>query len=94
MRLQADHVNRTLVPAFYRYLQAQDHPAQLAAQDEFTAAIHTLVGLFERAAQEVGGTGLWKGDASEGGTLGWADVMVAPCECAPYLSGCPVEGAR
>jgi glutathione S-transferase len=24
IRLQADHVNRTLVPSFYRYLQAQD----------------------------------------------------------------------
>ena len=24
IRLQADHVNRALVPAFYRYLQAQD----------------------------------------------------------------------
>lgn len=76
VRLQSDHINRTLVPAFYRYLQAQDPAAQVAGQDEFKAAVDTLVGLFERADKEVGGTGLWK----EGGELGWADVMVGPCE--------------
>ncbi|KAN0085796.1 valine---tRNA ligase [Tylopilus felleus] len=74
VRLQADHVNRVFVPAFYRYLQAQDTDAQIAGGKEFRAAIDTLVGLFERAESQVGGTGLWK----EGGDLGWADVMVAP----------------
>ena len=28
VRLQADHVNRTPVPAFYRYIQAQDEGAR------------------------------------------------------------------
>ncbi|KAI9568091.1 glutathione S-transferase [Boletus coccyginus] len=74
VRLQSDHINRTLVPAFYRYLQAQDPSAQISGQNEFRAAIDTLVSLFERADKEVGGTGLWK----EGGELGWADVMVGP----------------
>lgn len=84
MRLQADHINRTLVPAFYRFLQAQDSDAQIAGGNEFRAAIEALVGLFERADKEVGGTGLWK----EGGELGWADVTVAPCEfvMGPLLS--------
>ncbi|KAH7921168.1 glutathione S-transferase [Leucogyrophana mollusca] len=74
VRLQADHVNRTLVPAFYRYLQAQDPEAQIAGGKEFHAAIEHLIELFERAAGEVGGTGLWK----EGGELGWVDVVVGP----------------
>ncbi|KAF8548259.1 glutathione S-transferase [Imleria badia] len=74
VRLQSDHINRVLVPAFYRYLQAQDPAAQTAGETELRAAIETLVGLFERAENQVGGTGLWK----EGGELGWADVMVGP----------------
>ncbi|KAI6158533.1 glutathione S-transferase [Pisolithus thermaeus] len=74
VRLQSDHINRTLVPAFYRYLQAQDPDAQIAGGREFLDAIETLVGLFERAEREVGGTGLWK----EGGKLGLADILVGP----------------
>ena len=75
VRLQSDHINRVLVPAFYRYLQAQDPTAQAAGETELRATIDTLVGLFERAESQVGGTGLWK----ESGELGWADVMVGPC---------------
>jgi hypothetical protein len=75
VRLQSDHINRTLVPAFYRYLQAQDPEAQISGGKEFHAAIRYLVELFERAEREVGGTGLWM----EGGDLGWADVIVGPC---------------
>ncbi|KAI5982778.1 glutathione S-transferase [Pisolithus albus] len=74
VRLQADHVNRTLVPVFYRYLQAQDPDAQIAGGREFLDAIETLVGLFERADREVGGTGLWK----DGGELGLVDILVGP----------------
>ncbi|KAI6003141.1 glutathione S-transferase [Pisolithus albus] len=74
VRLQADYVNRTLFPAFYRYLEAQDPDAQIAGRKEFLDAIETLVGLFERAEREVGGTGLWK----EGGELGLADLLVGP----------------
>ncbi|KAG0694027.1 glutathione S-transferase [Suillus ampliporus] len=74
VRLQSDHINRTLVPAFYRYLQAQDPEAQISGEKEFHVAIQSLVELFERAEREVGGTGLWV----EGGDLGWADVVVGP----------------
>jgi len=76
VRLQADHINRTLVPAFYRYLQAQDASSQIEGGKDFHTSIASLVGLFERAENENEGTavGLWK----EGGELGWADVMVGP----------------
>lgn len=63
------------MPAFYRYLQAQDPEAQIDGGKEFHAAIQYLVELFERAEREVGGTGLWV----EGGDLGLADVVVGPC---------------
>ena len=94
MRLQADHISRTLVPAFYKYLQAQDCEEQIVKGKEFHTAIEGLVALFERAEREIlggggeagvgervalkKGLGLWI--ESEGGQdLGWADVMVAPC---------------
>jgi len=94
VRLQADHISRTLVPAFYRYLQAQDPEEQIVKGEEFHTAIDGLVALFERAEREIlagggeagagervalkKGLGLWI--ESEGGQdLGWADVMVAPC---------------
>ncbi|KXN81732.1 Glutathione S-transferase DHAR3, chloroplastic [Leucoagaricus sp. SymC.cos] len=89
-RLQADHVNRTIIPSFYRFLQAQDTEVQIASGKEFHHAIETLVGLFERAEREIlggngvtgegerkalsKGLGLW----IDGGELGWADVMIAP----------------
>lgn len=63
------------MPAFYRYLQAQDRGTQISGGKEFHAAIRSLVELFKRAERGVGGTGLWV----EGGDLGWADVVVAPC---------------
>ncbi|KAG6379633.1 glutathione S-transferase [Boletus reticuloceps] len=37
VRLQSDHINRTLVPAFYRYLQAQDPTTQITGEKEFKA---------------------------------------------------------
>ncbi|KIM53095.1 hypothetical protein SCLCIDRAFT_1223192 [Scleroderma citrinum Foug A] len=74
VRLQSDHINRALVPAFYRFLQAQDVVPQIAAGKELLDAIETLAGLFERAEREVGGTGLW----IEDGELNLADVLVAP----------------
>jgi glutathione S-transferase len=95
VRLQADHIGRTLVPAFYRYLQGQDPEKQIVEEKEFHTAIDGLVALFERAEREIlagggeagagervalkKGLGLWI--ESEGGQdLGWADVMVAPCK--------------
>ncbi|KAF9448960.1 hypothetical protein P691DRAFT_728708 [Macrolepiota fuliginosa MF-IS2] len=90
VRLQADHVNRNLVPAFYRFLQAQDTETQINTGKEFHQAIETLVGLFERAEREILGGGGVSGEGEqralskglglwiEGGELGWTDVMVAP----------------
>ncbi|KZT66579.1 glutathione S-transferase [Daedalea quercina L-15889] len=75
IRLQADHVNRTLVPTFYRYIQAQDEEKQIQAGKDFVEAINGLVKLFQRADKESGSNvGLWR----EGGTLSLADVMAGP----------------
>ncbi|KAF4581330.1 hypothetical protein EYR40_002918 [Pleurotus pulmonarius] len=90
VRLQADHVNRTLVPAFYRFLQSQDTDAQIQNGKDYHAAIEQLVSLLERAEKEVvsiggvsgegelralkSGLGLWV----EGGDLGLVDVMAGP----------------
>ncbi|KAF5364137.1 hypothetical protein D9756_000141 [Leucocoprinus leucothites] len=90
VRLQADHVNRTIIPAFYRFLQAQDTEAQINTGREFHEAIVGLVALLERAEREVLGGGGVSGEGErnalskglglwiDGGDLGWADVMVAP----------------
>jgi glutathione S-transferase len=79
VRLQCDHINRILVPAFYRYLQAQNSSAQIECGKEFLTSIEQLVALFERAEQEQESTavGLW----NEGGQLGRADIMAGPCRC-------------
>jgi len=93
VRLQADHVTRTIIPAFYRYLQAQEGSAQIEFEKEFTAALEGLVLLFERAEREIVdaagvsgegerkalklGLGLWV----DGGDIGLTDVLVGPCEC-------------
>ncbi|KAF5322384.1 hypothetical protein D9619_000743 [Psilocybe cf. subviscida] len=52
-RLQGDHINRALVPAFYRYLQAQDEEKQISAGKDFLEALEGLVKLLERAEQEI-----------------------------------------
>lgn len=83
VRLQADHVSRTLVPAFYRYLQAQDADAQIAGGREFHAALEQLAVLLERADVEAKGVprlGLYSASSDEVGELGWTDVMAGPCE--------------
>ncbi|TCD71437.1 hypothetical protein EIP91_010143 [Steccherinum ochraceum] len=75
IRLQADHVNRTLVPAFYRYIQAQDEEKQVTGAKDFVDALIGLVMLFERAeAETTTDFGLWKKD----GRLSLADVMAGP----------------
>lgn len=91
VRLQSDYVNRTLLPAFYRFLLAQDKSLQVASGTEFHAAIETLVTFLERAEREVLGGGGAAGEGErralgvglglwiEGGRLGWVDVMVGPC---------------
>ncbi|KAF9534655.1 glutathione S-transferase [Crepidotus variabilis] len=62
VRLQVDHVNRSLVPAFYRYLQAQDEKKQIESGKEFLESIEKLVGLLERAEREILGGGGAAGD--------------------------------
>ncbi|KAF7355721.1 Glutathione transferase [Mycena sanguinolenta] len=90
VRLQCDHISRSLVPAFYRFLQAQEESAQIENGKEFRAAIESLVALFERTEKEIVqgggaagvgeqralgvGLGLWL----EGGDLNLTDAMVAP----------------
>jgi len=76
VRLQSDHVNRSLIPAFYRYIQAQDETAQIEGGKEFLDAIEGLVALFERAEKEgeLDAVGLYRAD----GELGWADVSASP----------------
>lgn len=67
VRFQADHVNRHLVPAFYRYLQAQETEKQEEGYKEFVEAIEKLCELFQKAEKECPeAVGLWK----EGGKLG------------------------
>src|SRR5579863_5699869 len=75
VRLQADHISRSLVPAFYRFLQAQDPDAQVAGMQEFTDAVEHLASLLERGEREIAakrgpGSGLWHED----GELNWTDV--------------------
>lgn len=77
IRLQADHISRSVVPAFYRYLQAQEPDAQAQGEKDFLDGIEKLITLFERAEteSEVKSHGLWH----EGGALSLADVLVGPC---------------
>jgi glutathione S-transferase len=77
VRLQSDHINRTLVPTFYGYLQAQDTDTEIEKGRAFSAALEGLAAIFERAENEQAHKsvlGLW----AEDGEIGWADVMVAP----------------
>ncbi|TFK43958.1 thioredoxin-like protein [Crucibulum laeve] len=90
IRLQADHVNRSLVPAFYRYLQAQEDDKQIEAGKEFHASLEALVGLLERAEKEVLGGGGVSGEGEkkalarglglwvDQGDIGLVDVMAGP----------------
>ncbi|EEB94650.1 hypothetical protein MPER_06501, partial [Moniliophthora perniciosa FA553] len=90
VRLQSDHISRSLVPSFYRYLQAQDTEAQIQGGKEFSDAIQGLVSLFERAEKEVlnastagegekkalaVGLGLWVEGNQD---IGLADAMAGP----------------
>ncbi|KAI0297366.1 glutathione S-transferase [Russula brevipes] len=79
VRLQADHISRTLVPAFYRFLQAQRPEAQTVGAQEFSGALEQLASLLERGEREVAlkqgpGSGLWY----EHGDLNWTDVLAGP----------------
>ncbi|KAG6836027.1 hypothetical protein H0H93_012172 [Arthromyces matolae] len=92
VRLAADHINRHLVPAFYRFLQAQSSDAQITHAKELHDSIQSLFELFDRAEKDVLGGGGFLGDGElkatksglglwfEGGEIGLADVMAGPCE--------------
>ncbi|THH19641.1 hypothetical protein EW146_g1573 [Bondarzewia mesenterica] len=77
VRLQSDLVNRALIPAFYRFLQAQDPTEQIAGGQELRIALEGLTALLERAEREVEdgrAAGLW----NKGGEIGWTDIMAGP----------------
>jgi len=68
------------VPAFYRYLQAQDEKAQIEGGKEFQSSIEGLVALFERMKTEIPegkALGLW---LPENVNLGLPDILAGPCE--------------
>ncbi|KAH9940706.1 glutathione S-transferase [Amylocystis lapponica] len=76
IRLQADYINRTFVPAFYRFIQAQEEEKQMQGAKDFVQAIGGLVQLFQRAERESeSSVGLW---SERNTSLSLADVMVAP----------------
>ncbi|PWN42878.1 glutathione S-transferase [Ceraceosorus guamensis] len=68
-RLAADKINRTLLPAFYRYLQAQEVERQVEAGREFLNGMTAFV-----ESMQQGSGPFWDGTDK----IGWADVMIAP----------------
>lgn len=74
-RFQADHVNRHLIPAFYRFPQAQESEKQAEGAKEVVEAIEKLVEMFGKADEDApDALGLW----IERGELGWVEVMAVP----------------
>ena len=76
VRLEEDHVSRTLVPTYYHFLQAQVQNAQETRAQQFSGALKQLVSLLECGEREIAakrgpGSGLWQKD----GELKWTDVM-------------------
>ena len=66
-RLWTDHINRNIIPAFYRFLQAQESDAQVKLAAELREEIGKLV---DAADPE--------GPFFLGQELGFVDVQVAP----------------
>ena len=66
-RLWSDHINRKIIPLFYRYLQEQDTQKQITHASDFLLAIQTLV----EAADSSGPFFLGK-------ELSFVDVQFAP----------------
>lgn len=69
-RLTADHINRKIIPAFYRYLQAQKSEDQIELGQEFVEELK----VFEQNLLPAKTGGFWDGSDS----LGWADIQIAP----------------
>lgn len=67
VRFQADHVNRHLIPAFYRYLQAQEEEKQIQGAKDFLEAIEKLIEMFQKAEKDTPeAVGLWRQDGKLG----------------------------
>lgn len=102
MRLQADHVGKSFIPAFYKFIKLQEsEEAQAQAGREFQTSLDELVALLERAEKEVveagGVSGVGEKKALAAGLglwidgnedLGWIDVMAGPCESLDIISAC------
>ncbi|KAJ6561542.1 hypothetical protein DFH09DRAFT_1316121 [Mycena vulgaris] len=63
VRLQCDHISCAIVPAFYRFLQAQEEEAQIECGKDFRAGFDGLIAMLERAEREIVQSG---GDAGVG----------------------------
>jgi len=68
-RLWSDHINRHLIPSFYRLLQSQDTAAQPTLAGELSTHISTLVSAAEN---------LSPGPFFLGTQVGFVDVQMAP----------------
>ncbi|UZJ55435.1 hypothetical protein CBS101457_004755 [Exobasidium rhododendri] len=69
-RLEADKVNRSLIPSFYRYLQAQEEEKQIQFAKEFISELEAFT--HSMHAEESGS--YWDG----GDKMGWVDIMIVP----------------
>lgn len=60
-------MNRHLIPAFYRYLQAQEQDKQIEGAKDFLEAIEKLVEMFQKAEKDTPeAVGLWRDDGKLG----------------------------
>jgi len=66
-RLWVDHINRNIVPGFYRFLQAQENRAQIQYAEELKSEISKLVDVAHPT-----------GPFFLGSTMTYVDVAVAP----------------
>lgn len=69
-RLAADHVNRKVLPAFYRYLQAQEPKEQVQLGQEFVEELKA----FEKSMLPAKNGGFWDGSDE----IGFVDIQIAP----------------
>jgi glutathione S-transferase len=69
-RLAADKVNRTMLPAFYRYLQAQDPEEQVRLGQEYVEELRA----FEKGMQEEKDGVFWDGSDN----ISFVDIQAAP----------------
>ncbi|CAD0014305.1 unnamed protein product, partial [Aureobasidium pullulans] len=80
-RLWSDHVNRSIVPGFYRYLQAQDEKAQIENAEELKEQISKLVDAADKS-----------GPFFLGDKMTFVDVQMAPWVVRPRKVLQPYRG--